>query len=162
ALGAQYGRDGHMRGLVRVDRLCQWIALHCDGQVEITLMSDHGHNLMHSHRIPLTETLARCGYHVGDQLRRLEDVLGPEFGPVTCAAIHTHQPARVARDVIGIEGVQLVAYLEKATDQIVILSREDEARIVRTGDGRFQYKAIHGDPLRILPVLGSLRVPPSA
>ncbi len=155
ALGARIGRDGHQAGLVQLDRFCQQLLFESRGRVRISLLSDHGHNLVPSRRIPLSDLLAEFGYRPSETLERPGDVVVPEFGMVTCAAIHTREPAAVARDVLGIEGVDLTAYRD-ADDRLVILSRDGRARIVRSPAG-FAYQVDFGDPLELLPVLADLR-----
>jgi len=156
AVGAKYGRDGHLRALIRLDRFCQWLNFHEHGNIDITLMSDHGHNLMHSRLIPLPEILARAGYRVTDRLERTGDVVLPEFGIVTCAALSTHEPARVARDTASVDGIRFAAYLDKEADEIVVVTRDGEARIRRNAQGQFRYSAARGDPLQLLPLLSGL------
>jgi len=156
AVGAMYGRTGHARALVRLDRFCQWIVQREGGRVDITLMSDHGHNLMLSDRIPLPETLARMGYRVTEKLERPGDLVVPEFGIVTYAGMSTREPDRVSRDVVSIDGIRLATYLDALRDEVVVIARDGEARIGRTADGRFTYQALRGDPLALLPVLAPL------
>lgn len=156
ALGALHGRDGHARALVRLDRFCQWIVQHERGRVDITLMSDHGHNLMMSDRIPLPETLERMGYRPSDRLEKPGDVVIPEFGIVTCAALSTREPDRVSRDVVSIDGIRLATYLDESKDELVVISRDGEARIGRDPEGRYTYRAARGDPLQLLPIIANM------
>ncbi len=154
ALGAQMGRDGHQAGLVRLDRFCQWMIHRARGRLHITLLSDHGHKLRRSRSIELEEVLERCGYRVRKRLQRDEDVVIPAFGNVTCAAIHTKQPAAVASDLSGVEGVELAFYRDENGD-IMVISRDGRARISRRED-RYRYQTVLGDPLRLLPILDEL------
>lgn len=156
ALGAMYGRDGHARALVRLDRFCQWIIHRERGRVDITLMSDHGHNLVNSSRIPLPETLEGMGYRVTKRLKKPGDVVVPEFGIVTCAALSTREPGRVARDVVNIDGIRLATYLDSAKDELIVIARDGEARINRDADQRFIYRVHRGDPLQLLPVIAKM------
>lgn len=157
ALGALQGRNGHARALVQLDRFCQWIIRREQGRVHITLMSDHGHNLMLSKRIPLPETLGRMGYRISDRLKKPGDVVVPEFGIVTCAALSTREPDRVSRDVVSIDGIRLAAYLDAAHDEVIVIARDGEARIGRDADGRFSYRAQRGDPLQLLPIIADMQ-----
>lgn len=156
ALGASAGRDGHARALVRLDRFCQWIVQHERGAVDITLMSDHGHNLMRSSRIPLPETLEQMGYHISDQLKNPADVVVPEFGIVTCAALSTLAPDRLSHDVVSIDGIRFATYRDASTSELVVIAREGEARINRDSEGRFVYRALRGDPLGLLPIIARM------
>lgn len=144
SLGAWDGRDGHQVALVRLDRMCQYIVHALRGRVRITLMSDHGHDLLESRPIPLKEMLERFGYHVGTTLKHPGDVVVPTFAVVSMAAIHTHEPAAVARDTIGIEGVELAIYRDG--DGVTVLSRDGSARLTKRGDA-YCYVASGKDPL---------------
>jgi len=154
ALGARIGRDGHQIGLIQVDRFCQWITFKTRGRTQITLLSDHGHNLVGSERIPLSDMLREFGYRVRTSLEKAGDVVVPEFGMVTCAVIHTREAEQVARDVVGIEGIELVAYCD-VNDRMVVLGRGGRARITRSPAG-FRYACEFGDPLELAPILGEL------
>lgn len=156
ALGAMYGRNGHQTALVQLDRLCQALLHARRGRIRITLMSDHGHNLVSSRRLPLAEFLSRCGYRVTKQLEKTGDVVVPQFGVVTCAAIHTHEPVAVARDVVGAEGVDLAACLAPSGEVRVFSRDGGEARITRRRNA-YHYHALAGDPLQLTPILARLR-----
>lgn len=155
AQGARAGRNGHADALVQVDRLCRTLVHATRGRVRVTLLSDHGHNLVASRRLRLGRLLERMGYRVRSSLDRPGDVVLPEFGMVTCVALHTHEPARVAGDVIGVEGVELAAYRD-GEDSLVVLSKTGRARIGRTVDG-FRYEPWEGDPLELGLVWERLR-----
>ncbi len=159
ALGSRRGRDGHALALVSVDRFCQQLAYETRGRARITLMSDHGHAILPSERIPLSDELAAMGYRVGSRLERPGDVVVPEFGVVTCAAIHTREPARVASDVVHIRGIELATYLDRGPDgldRVVVLSKTGRASITHSAAG-FRYEPEVGDPLRMTDVLARLR-----
>ena len=153
-VGAQFGRTGHLEALLRVDRFCQQFVHDTAGKIRITLMSDHGHNLVCSKMIPLPKRLREFGYRVGSTLRRPNDVVVPEFGLVTCAAIHTRQPEQVARDVVRIEGVELTAYCVDSKE-VVVLGCDGVSRISKTNQG-YRYQAEGGDPLRLVSILDGL------
>jgi len=155
ALGARVGRNGHREVLVKIDRFCQQLMYETRGRARVTLFSDHGHNLMVNQRIPLAELLTRLGYSVNHTLDGPDDVIVPEFGMVTCAAIHTRSPDRVARDVVGLEGIDLTMYAD-SDDQIVVVSRTGVARISQRGN-RFRYECETGDPLKLKKILGQFR-----
>ncbi|HOW69750.1 MAG TPA: hypothetical protein PKY77_04040 [Phycisphaerae bacterium] len=155
ALGAKQGRDGHAVGLITLDRFCMTMLHQTRGRIRISLFSDHGHDLVMGKRIALKKQMARLGYRVGDALRQPGDVVIPEFGLVTCAAIHTREPAQVARDVVNIDGMELAAY-RGDEDSIVVVDRQGVAMISRSPAG-FRYRVRSGDPLRLEPVLDQLR-----
>ncbi|MCG3179042.1 MAG: hypothetical protein BIFFINMI_01373 [Phycisphaerae bacterium] len=154
ALGARYGRSGHVRALIEVDRLCQWLLRRTQGRLEITLMSDHGHHLGRRRIALLSDLLTRMGYHVGKTLKNPDDVIVPEFDVVTYAGVFTRSPERVARDLVGCEGMELTAWLEG--DAVRVVGRPGAARITRSPDGRLKYAPESGDPLGLAGVLKGL------
>jgi len=154
ALGARIGREGHLIGLARLDRFCQWIIHQLKGDVHITLLSDHGHNLVPSRRIDLAGALRGRGHKVSKRLDRAADVVIPAFGIVTCAAIHTKRPAAVANDAAAVEGIDLAAYLDR-DGEVVVLNDGGRARITHR-EGSYAYHAEEGDPLELIPILDAL------
>ena len=159
ALGSRRGRDGHALGLVWLDRFCQQMVWQTRGRIRISLMSDHGHNLLPSEWIPLADELERLGYRVGSRLERPGDVAVPEFGVVSCGAIYTHDAACVARDVVHIRGIELSAYCEcgdDGADSVVVIGRVGRARITQSSAG-FRYVPETGDPLEMVGIIEKLR-----
>jgi hypothetical protein len=157
ALGSRQGRGGHELALDRLDRFCQQMVHDTRGRVRISLISDHGHALVPSDRIPLADELVRRGYRVGSRLERPGDVVVPQFGVVTCAALYTHEPACVAGDVVGIPGVDLAAWAEppEKPDSVMVIDRFGRARIT-CSNGRFKYAVEKGDPLQLAGLLDEL------
>lgn len=154
AFGSGRGRNGHQVGLILVDRLAEELTYHYRGRIQITVMSDHGHNLLRSERIPLRKYVERCGYRVTDKLERDFDVVIPEFGPVSVSHLYSRQPAPLARDAVGLEGVDLALY-RTPEDRIVVLNRDGRASIAAR-DGRFRYEAEFGDPLQLRAIWAEL------
>lgn len=155
ALGAKRGRDGHAVGLITLDRFCTTMLHQTRGRIRLSLFSDHGHHLVLGKRVALKKKMAELGYRVSDSLRRPSDVVIPEFGLVTCAAIHTREPAQVARDVVNIDGIELAAY-RGDEDTLIVADRRGVATIACSRTG-FRYEVRSGDPLQLLPVLDRLR-----
>lgn len=156
-LGAWYGHEGHAPALEKLDAACEYIMHACRGRVQITLLSDHGHVLQKSRRIPLSQLLQAKGWRVGSRLASERDVVVPEFGVVSCAAIHTRRPAEVARDCIGIEGVELVMFRGLGRGEITVMGREGESILRVDSRGRFAAELVRGDPLQLAGVIESLR-----
>jgi hypothetical protein len=161
ALGSQRGRNGHQSGLIRLDRFCRSVVRRTRGRVQITLMSDHGHRLGPSRRLPLAEELRRAGWRVGNSLRGPTDVIVPEFGLVSCVALYTASPGRLARDVVGFAGVDFVAYRDG--DRVLVVNRSGVATIERCGTGQlagrpngYRYVDDGSDPLQLRPILAAM------
>ena len=154
ALGTRLGEAGHRTLLEYVDRFCQSVMQRTRGRVRITLMSDHGHNLVDSKPISLHKSLATMGYRDAKTLSEPGDVVIPRYGPVTCAGIYTREPDKVAADVVKIEGVDLSFY--RSGDGIAVRSTAGRAYITRSGE-RYRYLVAGGDPLQLLPIVERLR-----
>ncbi len=154
AMGSRMAEEGHRKLLEYVDRFCQSVMQRTRGRVQITLMSDHGHNLTDSKPISLHKSLATMGYRDAKTLGEPGDVVIPRYGPVTCAGIYTREPDKVAADVVKIEGVDLSFY--RSGDGIAVRSTDGRAYITRSGE-RYRYLATGGDPLQLLPIVERLR-----
>ncbi len=155
ALGAMLGRNGHLAGLIRLDRMCEQMMWQARGKLQITLLSDHGHNLVPSKRVPLTETLENAGYRITTRLKVRGDIVVPEFGIVTCAGIYTRDAEHVARDVVGIDGVEQAMYLGD-NDSVVVLARCGARATISHANGKYRYVAQQGDPLNLMPIVKQL------
>ncbi len=181
ALGVSGGRNGHVAGLVTLDRFCQALMHRFRGDIEITLLSDHGHNLRESRRLSLREALDDFGYDVGARLEDENDVVIPEFGLVSCAVMYSNSPGRLARDLAAVEGVELVAF-RFPDGAIGVVDRGGEAIVTARGlngmsvphpsaslrDGAaspgddagallFRYDVLRGDPLRMVEEFNRLK-----
>ncbi len=155
ALGAQFGRQGHIYALKRVDRFCRWIIHQYHGDVHITLLSDHGHNHVPSSRINLDDALQAAGFKVRDRIDGPADVVLPAHGPITCAGVYTQRPEAVADVLVRLNGVDFAVYSE-ADDVVTVLSESGRAEIRQKGN-LFHYEVVVGkDPLRLESVLAKL------
>jgi len=152
-LGTRGGRDAVIRYLETIDRLCEQIVYRRRGQVRLTLLADHGHNLTHNRRVSLKRHLREAGFDPSKQLDDPKDVVVVEYGLVTYAALSTNDPQAVADAVLTHPGVDLVAYAQGG--QIVVRNPEGLAHVAKEGD-RYRYQADSGDPLQLAPVLADL------
>lgn len=147
ALGARLGRQGHLDGLLELDRLCQSLVFQTRGQIRITLLSDHGHNLIESRRIDIDAQLRKGGFRPTSRIVRSNDVIVPEWGLVSCAAVNTRQPARVAEVLASVKGVDFSLYREK--NAIHIVGRRGHATIEKLAPDQLVYAPLTGDPLQV-------------
>jgi len=152
-LGTRGGRDAIVQYLETIDRLCEQIVHRRRGQVRLTLLADHGHNLTHSRRVSLKRHLREAGFDPSKQLDDPKDVVVVEYGLVTYAAVSTNDPQAVADAVLTHPGVELVAYSQGG--QIVVRDGESLARVAKEGD-RYRYRTDSGDPLQLAPILDAL------
>lgn len=156
ALGAEEGFNGHETAMVNVDRLCRGLIYRTRGRVRFALLSDHGLFITpeESRLVSIREGLANYGYHVTERLRRTGDVVVPEFEMISTSSIWTQTPGPVARDALGIKGVEMAAYAEG--DGLVVLNKTGRATIQKSAQG-FRYVPQSGDPLELQPILEVLK-----
>src|SRR5438874_9263112 len=94
---SKYGQRGLDRVLAQVQRLCIDLLYEYHGAIKITLLADHGHNLMRSKNVSVESALRAAGFHPTNQIEHDDDVVPEVNGLVTYAAVHTTQPVRVAK-----------------------------------------------------------------
>ena len=153
-LGTRDGRAGIEKYLRAVDRLCEQIVHERCGRVKITLLADHGHNLVENRCVSFDDLLRKAGYRVTDRLRAPRDVVPIHYGLVTYADFYTPDPGGVADCLLGHSDVEFACYPDG--DAIVVRDEAGQARI-RHGAAGFVYVPDTGDPLRLGPIVEALR-----
>ena len=153
-LGTQGGRSAIVKYLRRIDRFCEQIVHDRRGQVKITILADHGHNMSGRGRVSFKKLLAEAGYRLTDRLENEHDVVTIQYGMVTYAAFFTDDPAGVANVVLQDPAVTLACY-EKDGD-VVVRTLDGYARVATAND-RYSYQADYGDPLELLPIIEGLQ-----
>jgi hypothetical protein len=149
----KYGRRGVNEALEQAEQLCLQILYERHGAVKLSLMADHGHNLMHSVNVPVDDFLTKAGLHPTDSIHRPDDVVVELNGLVTYAAVQTSQPARVADALLAHSPIQLAMYLDG--DRVIVRSARATAAIDCRA-GRLRYVPLSGDVLDYRPVMKSL------
>jgi hypothetical protein len=128
------------------------------GELEITLLSDHGHSLTKSKRVEVEQFLEANGYRISDRLDESRTIVIPIYGLVGTVAIYAkpEDVAPLARLVSELEGVEFSARRE---DQAVIVEgKRGRARIhFDAGRNAFRYEAVEGDPLQLGSVVDQLK-----
>lgn len=152
-LGTRGGRGAIEEYLVTLDRLCAQVVHERRGLVKITLLADHGHNLVRGRRVSFREQLEACGYHRRKSLHGPRDVVTISYGLVTYAAFFTDDPAGVAACLVQHADVEFASYPHH--DAIIVQDADGYATITRGAAG-FAYDATRSDPLRLRPILATL------
>jgi hypothetical protein len=150
----KYGRQGLNEVLDGIDRLCLQLLYERQGALKISMLADHGHNLMESTNISLEQTLIDAGFHPGTSLNAPNDVVMDMNGLVTYLGIHTHRAAAVAEVVRHRKEVELATYLNG--DRVIVMNASQRAAIERRGD-RFRYQPIDGDVLGYQQTISALK-----
>jgi hypothetical protein len=166
------GTDGllHIRGAERLnvalsslDELLRKIRAWCGAETEIVLFSDHGMDLRKSRRVHLRTYLTRCGFQLATSLHnaRRQSVVLPAFGLIGFAALYCDENdvTALADTLVHLEGVDFSLYRDSPS-AINVKGSRGTARIHRQeddGGSSYRYEVIDGDPLRLAPVVSSLR-----
>jgi hypothetical protein len=140
----KYAGQGCEEILDDVRQLCLQVLYERQGAIKISLMADHGHNLVESKNLRLDEVLRAAGFRPGNALREDGDVVVEVNGLVTYAGVHTRQPARVAAALATREAVELAMYQEG--DGVVVGDAKGSARI-ECREGRLRYTPVDRDVL---------------
>lgn len=170
-LGTRGGRDAIVKYLGTIERLCDQLVFERRGRVKITLIADHGHNLVENRLISFKDVLAAGGYRLSGHLGGPRDVVQIAYGLVTYAEFFTPDPAGMAACLLNHEDIEFACICERpvraaagelrpaaalSDDSVVVLGRDGRARITK-GAGGFVYDDSGGDPLELRSVLDGLR-----
>ncbi len=154
---AHLGGERMLRAfLAALDRKLERLFIEAEGQIHITLFSDHGNLFARYRRAELQDALRADGFRLGSRLEGERSVVQPRYGLVGCAAFYVAgaQEPRVAEVLATAPGVDVVAYVRNG--MVYVVGPRGRARIERRGD-RYRYLTFTGDPLALLPILERLR-----
>lgn len=140
---SKYGEAGLEEVLDGVERLCLEMLHERDGAIKISVVSDHGHNLMVPQRIDLGPALEGAGFRVAARVRDDEDVVIDLDGLVNYVGLHTRRAEEVSRAMMGVEGVDVAMFVEG--ERVRVLTRDGSGYVERR-DGRVRLVATEGDP----------------
>jgi hypothetical protein len=140
----QHGKPGLDETLDELERFCLQIMYERRGAMDISIVSDHGHNLEKTQWIDIKQHLKNAGFKVGNKVSGDDAVVLEMDGLLTYFGVHTNQPEQVAEALLELEQLKIVTYQQ--LDEVVVRSQLGEARIRKSGDV-FIYEAITGDVL---------------
>jgi hypothetical protein len=150
----KFGRQGAYECLDGVERLCLQLLWERRGAINISILSDHGHNLMASEFISLKNILNDAGFKVRDTIESASDIVMDSEGLVNYAGIHTMRPSTVADVLLKVPQTQLTLYM--AGDRIIIRNAMGSAAIEKKGE-KLRYVPIDVDVLGYQPVMDALQ-----
>jgi hypothetical protein len=138
-----------------LDKTCREILQKSNGQVDITLFSDHGNHFTRYRKANLKPELERLGFRLDDGLKDERSVVQPRYGLVGCAVLYAHEAFKQHVAVVAARtpGVDLAAY--KQHDVVYLVARSGRARIEHR-DGYYRYSTDMGDPLQLKPIIAEL------
>jgi len=151
---SKYGAQGLKEIFDGVERLSLQLLYERNGAVKISILSDHGHNLIAPERIDLEPTLREAGFTPSSSIRTDEDVVIDLDGLVNYAGLHTRRPREVAEVLAGLDAVEVAMFVEG--ERVVVLTAAGEGYVERHG-GRLRFVSTAGNPLDYQRVVDELR-----
>jgi len=151
---SRYGAAGLDELVDGVERLCLRVLYERQGAVKISILADHGHNLMQSKNISLADPLKAAGFHVTDRINSRDDVVLEINGLVTYAAVRTWRPERVAAVLASQPQIELAMCLDG--DRVIVRNSRGSAA-VECKARRVRYVPINADVLNYASVVDTLK-----
>ncbi|HEX8774982.1 MAG TPA: hypothetical protein VF735_15515 [Pyrinomonadaceae bacterium] len=142
--------------MTRLDETVTDLIRDSQGQLEVTIFSDHGNHFRRYSRASLKSALRREGFRLENRVRDERSVVMPQYGLVGCAVLFTRESneARLAQAMSEAKGVDIAAYEKGGV--VHIIARTGRAVIERRGES-FRYLAERGDPLGLAAVAVELK-----
>jgi hypothetical protein len=154
AMLSRFGEVGLNECLQGIEQLCVQLLYERQGAIEITVISDHGHNLHPSVNFPVEAILEEGGFRPGDEIEdKLRDVIIEIDGLVTYFGVHTSQPAAVADLFLRRPEIELATYVEGHS---VLVRDARGAAAIDHENGRYRYSVRTADVLGYQAVLSAL------
>ncbi|HEX8324550.1 MAG TPA: hypothetical protein VF595_11645 [Tepidisphaeraceae bacterium] len=156
AMVCKFGRAGAEEVLDGARQLCLQLIHERRGAINITVMADHGHNLMPSKNVDFAPLLTKSSFRLADSVKTPQDVVLSMNGLVTCALLHTPRPAAVATALLRHEGVDLAMYKD-SNDRVIVRGPNGTAAIRQTGGRYYAYEPVQGDVLNYAATVARLK-----
>jgi hypothetical protein len=137
ALGHVRGRDGLEECLRLVDQVVRGFLAAGGGERRVVLFSDHGTTAVPSKRVDLGPALERAGFRLADRLGNPGDVVAAAYGLVGAIPLYVRcgDEERLARAVVGVEGVDFVAW--RNGDGVAAVSADGRADPLDRADAEY-------------------------
>ena len=138
AMLAKYGEEGFEESMDELERFLLQVFYERRGAVKISVMADHGHNLLDTTWLDIKQTLREEGFHVTDHLKKPGDVFVEMDGLLTYFGVHTARPAAVCDALLdSLPQVETVSMMDGY--DVIIRNYDGTARIREVGPGRLAY-----------------------
>ncbi len=148
------GLEGLERSLDLLEPFCLGLLHDMSGRIEISVVSDHGHDLVPSKRFDPEPVLRAAGFSPKDDWIDFDrEVFLEEDGLVRYFGVQTGHPEEVASALIARPELALVFYRDG--DRVIVRDARGRAAIDHRGD-RYRYRPIDRDVLGYAPVLAAL------
>jgi hypothetical protein len=126
-------------------------------QLEVELFSDHGNRYDKYKHIKLNDALTKAGFVTEKSLKTEKSVVLPKYGLVGSAQLFTwpDNKVKVAEVCAVTEGVDFALYYQ-SDNSLALVSQRGRAKLWQVGE-RFKYEDLGSDPLRLTPIIETLR-----
>lgn len=131
--------------------------------LEILLVSDHGHNHAgRGRRVEVNSFLEKLGYHVSTSINGPKDVVLPTAGIESWVEIHNAPIAteQLTEQLCHLPGADVIAAkVPGQTNRFLVMNSKSERAFIdwRPKKHALRYDAERGDPLDYLPVVAALK-----
>ena len=160
AMMMKYGPRGLDETLDALETFVTQVLYERRGAVDISIVSDHGHNLRDTQWIDVGQALEDAGFRVVKQRQRPDDVHLEMDGLLTYCGVHTERPAAVGDALLdGLPQVETVSYIDGY--DVVVRSHAGAARI-SLDNGRLTYTPETADVLGYGDALSGQAMTPQA
>jgi hypothetical protein len=158
-VGTREGEAGIRKCLERVEQICEKMVYEKRGRCRISMLADHGHNLIPASYFDVSGALKAKGFHVTKNLSKPGDVICIQYGLLTYNALYTNEPITVASAMLEQEQVGLAFYpvTVAGVRKIVVRDRTGEAMISLGNEGGYRYEIVRGDPLKLGEIIKQLQ-----
>ncbi len=142
--------------LSMLDESVKDIVRDSEGQVQVTLFSDHGNHYRNYKRLSLKSTLRGAGFRIESRIKNERSVVLPQFGLIGCALLFTKEEnqVRLAQLTSQVRGVDFAVYEKNG---VVHVTGRDGAALIERRDDKYRYRLESGDPLGLKNMLAELK-----
>lgn len=146
----------------RLQKLRQQYKAREGHDLEIVILSDHGHNHAgRGIRVQDKSFLEKAGYHVGNSINGPKDVVLPVVGIESWVEVHCYpaETEKLAQQLWHLKGVDLLAAkIPQETNRFFVLNSKGERADIlwNPSHNSFRYVPVSGDPLNYQPVVNEL------
>ncbi len=155
---AHLGGERMLRSfLARLDETVSELVRESEGQLDVTVFSDHGNDFRKFQRASLKDALKRAGFKRGSSLKHDRSVVLPQLGLVGSAALWTRaeNEPRLAEVVAEVRGVDFAVYEQGGV--VYVNGRAGQATLEQRG-AAYRYRPRTGDPLDLNETLRALKM----
>lgn len=156
-LGGERAIKSYLRTLDRAVEELIAESAKAGSQLDVELFSDHGNRYDSYKHVKLNDALARAGFVTEKSLKTEKSIVLPKYGLVGSAQLFTwpDNKVKVAEVCAATEGVDFTLHYQ-SDNSLALISKRGRARLVQAGD-RFKYEDLGGDPLRLNPLIQTMR-----